>query len=60
MRLPPPSKSRFGYGIPLAAERRPGWLTKEELDSIARFVRFAQQRKAAHESAEEETNNGRE
>ena len=41
-------------------KRRPGWLTKEELDSIARFVRFAQQRKAAHESAEEETNNGRE
>ena len=26
-------------------ERRPNWLTKGEIDSIARFVRFAQRRK---------------
>lgn len=35
---------------PRAAEHRPGKLTKEELDDIARFVRFAQRRNGAQEA----------
>ena len=37
----------IGHTIHEAAKLRPDWLTQEELDSIARFVRFAKDRKAA-------------
>ena len=49
-----------GHTIHEASKLHPGWLNQEELDSIARFVRFTQQRKADHGSTEEETYNDRE
>ena len=42
----PDEQELIGFTTHEAAKLRPGWLTKEELDSIARFVRFAQRRKA--------------
>ena len=42
----PAEQEMIGSGIQEAAKLRPGWLTREELDDIAKFVRFAQRRKA--------------
>lgn len=42
----PDEQEMIGSGIQEAAKLRPGWLTKEELEDIARFVRFAQRSKA--------------
>ncbi len=42
----PEEQVMLGSAIAEAAELRPDWLTKEELDDIAGFVRFAQRRKA--------------
>ena len=49
--LNPDEQDMIGSDLWEAAELRPDMLTKEELDDIARFVRFAQRRKA--ERAEE-------
>ena len=57
--LTPGEQELIGHTIHEASKLHPGWLTQEELDSIARFVRFTQQRKAAL-GAEEETNDDRE
>ena len=38
----PDEQEMIGSALREAAERRPDKLTKEELDDIARFVRFAQ------------------
>ena len=45
----PDEQALIGYGIAEAAKLRPDMLTKEELEDIARFVRFAQSRKAGQE-----------
>ncbi len=58
--LTPDEQELIGHTMHEASKIHLGWLTQEELDSIARFVRLTQQRKAALGSAEEETNNGRE
>ena len=42
----PDEQVMLGSAIAEAAELRPDWLTKEELEDIARFVRFAKRRKA--------------
>ena len=44
-------QAMIGSGIQEAAELRPGWLAEEELEDIARFVRFAKRRKAARGDA---------
>ena len=43
----PDEQAMIGSAIQEAAALRPGWLTEEELEDIARFVRLAQRRKAA-------------
>ena len=53
--LTPDEQELIGYTMPEAAKLHPGWLTQEKLDSIARFVRFTQQRKAPRRSTEEDT-----
>ncbi len=45
--LNPDDQVMIGLALLNAAEVRPDMLTREELDDIARFVRFAQRRKAA-------------
>ena len=54
--MTPDEQELIGHTIHEASKLHPGWLSQEELDSIGRFVRFTQQRKAAHGNAEEETN----
>ena len=44
----PDEQELIGYGIREAAKLRPGWLTKEELEDIARFVRFAHERQESN------------
>ena len=52
--LTPNEQELIGFGLREVAERRPDWRTKEEIDSIARFVRFARwRREAAQRNAEE-------
>ncbi len=43
----PDEQEMIGSGIQEAAKLRPGWLTREELEDIARFVKFARRRRAA-------------
>ena len=54
--LDPDEQDLIVFALRAAAKLRPvrpDMLTREELDDIARFVRFAQRRKAAQRSAEE-------
>ena len=44
--LNPDDQVMVGLALLKAAEARPDVLTREEVDHIARFVRFAQRRKA--------------
>ncbi len=45
--LNPDEPEMIGSGTREAAELRPDMLTKEELDDIARFVRFAKRRRGS-------------
>lgn len=49
----PDAQELIGFTIQAAAKLRPGWLTREALDDIVRFVPFAQRRKAGQEARSE-------
>ena len=50
--LTPDEQELIGRTIHEASKLHPGWLNQEELNSIARFVRFVKRRKAARGIAE--------
>ncbi len=45
--LDPDEQVMIGFGLLDAVKLRPDMLTRQELDDIAQFVRFAQRRKTA-------------